>query len=344
MVTILVFILKVTPPQVSGLTTRQKLARLDVLGELFLFPSIICLLLAMQWGGSTYAWSNPRIIALFVLFGVLLIAFILVQIFRQESATIPKSVITNRSIIAAMWFAATLGSAMMLFVYYLPIWFQAIKGDSAVKSGIHTLPMVLALVVGSIGAGRSVAAVGYYTPFAIACAVVMPIGAGLFVTFTTTTKASMWIGTQIIFGLGLGLGMQQTNLAAQTVLRRADVPTGIALVMFCNKMGGAIFVSVGQNLLNSNLVKLLPEAVPTLNTTTIINTGATELRKIVPVEQLPKLLLAYNAAIRQVFICGTILTCLTVIGAAGLEWRSVKGKQGPVVKPIASEEKAGEKV
>lgn len=98
---------------------------------------------------------------------------------------------------------------MLTSVSYLPIWFQAIKGKSAVDSGIAILPMVIALVIGSIFAGQMVSKIGYYTPFMIASAVLMPIGAGLITTFHVDTPKSHWIGYQVLFGFGLGLGMQQ---------------------------------------------------------------------------------------------------------------------------------------
>ena len=60
---------------------------MDVVGNVLFLPSIICLLLALQWGGTTYPWSNGRIIALFTLFGVLLVGFIVVQIKLGKSAT-----------------------------------------------------------------------------------------------------------------------------------------------------------------------------------------------------------------------------------------------------------------
>ena len=113
---IILFLLKPTEPTQKGLTIRQQLAKLDLLGELFLLPCIVCLLLALQWGGSTYAWSNGRIIALFVLFGVLLIAFIPVQVFMQDTATIPGRIIFDRSIIGSMWYTFCLASTMMLLV------------------------------------------------------------------------------------------------------------------------------------------------------------------------------------------------------------------------------------
>lgn len=113
---IIFFLLTPGEPSQKGLTLRQQLGRLDLLGEFFLLPCIICLLLALQWGGSTYQWNDPIIIALFVLFGVLLIAFVAVQVYMPETATIPGRIIWNRSIIGAMWFTFCMASAMMLMV------------------------------------------------------------------------------------------------------------------------------------------------------------------------------------------------------------------------------------
>ncbi|KAI7229078.1 MFS general substrate transporter [Hortaea werneckii] len=325
---IILLILKPAPPQFQGLTLKQKVTRLDLLGELFLVPCVICLLLALQWGGSAFAWSDGRIIALLIVFGVLFLAFVLVQCLIQSSATLPSSVIKNRSIITGIMFNFCFSSAMLTLVYWIPTWFQAIKGTSAVESGINTIPLVLSLVVASILAGQAVGRIGCYTPFAIASAIIMPIGAGLVTTWTVQTGSPKWIGFQILFGFGVGLGMQQATMAAQTVLRKQDVPTGVALLFFAQQLGGAIFVSVGQNVLNSKLVSGIIRLVPGLSPERILNTGATELRRIVPAQDLQGVLVAYNSALRQVFIVATTMACLAALGAFGLEWRSVKAKEG----------------
>lgn len=117
-------------------------------------------------------------------------------------------------------------------------------------------------------------------------------------------------------------------MAAQTVLRKQDVPTGVALLFFAQQLGGAIFVSVGQNMLNSKLVSGIVKLVPDLSPERILNTGATELRQIVPAHDLQGVLVVYNSALRQVFVVATAMACLAALGAFSLEWRSVKAKEG----------------
>lgn len=117
-------------------------------------------------------------------------------------------------------------------------------------------------------------------------------------------------------------------MAAQTVLRKQDVPTGVALLFFAQQLGGAIFVSVGQNVLNSKLVSGIVRLVPDLSPERILNTGATKLRRFVPAQDLQGVLVAYNLALRQVFVVATAIACLAALGAFSLEWRSVKAKEG----------------
>ena len=106
--------------QPASIVTHIK--RLDPLGTFFFLPGIVSLLLALQWGGSTYAWSNGRIIALFIVFGVLIAAFAAVQILKPETATVPPKVITQRSILCGALFTFFLAGAMLMTVYFVPIW------------------------------------------------------------------------------------------------------------------------------------------------------------------------------------------------------------------------------
>lgn len=322
-IVIIALILKVQAPSSASMPTADKLKQLDPLGTFFFLPGIICLLLALQWGGSTYAWSDGRIIALLVLFVVLIVAFVVVQIVRQEGATVPPRIFMQRSILAGVLYTLGAGSAMMIFVYYIPIYFQAIQGVDAVESGVRNLALVLSLVVGSLSTGIMVTVIGYYTPFMIIASIIMSVGAGMLTTLTTTSGEGMWLGYQIIFGIGLGIGMQQPNLAAQAVLSRRDVSIGASLMVFSQSLGGAIFISVGQNILSNKLAAGL-EALGGVNPAAVVSTGATDIRNIVPAHLLPQVLEIYNSAIVDAFYAGLAMACFTIIGALAMEWRNIK--------------------
>ncbi|KAK8216891.1 MFS sugar transporter [Zalaria obscura] len=316
-----------TTQATKDMNLKQRVQQFDIIGTFVFLPMIVCLLLALQWGGTTYPWSNGRIIALFVVFGVLCIIFIFIQWKKQETATVPPRVLGQRSVAASAWFGTCLGAAFFVMVYYLPVWFQAIKGTTATKSGIDNLPLILGLVIISMVAGIAITKVGYYTPFVIASSVLMSIGAGLLSTFTTDANHSKWIGYQALFGFGVGFGMQQPLIAVQTVLPKADVPIGTAIVMFTQTLGGALFISVAQNVFTNKLLSNLAEVVPDLDSAIVLATGATELKNVIPHQYLSGVLTAYNAAINNTFYVSVAMSVLSIVGALALEWKSVKGKK-----------------
>jgi EmrB/QacA subfamily drug resistance transporter len=340
-IAIVFFFLRLEFEAPEELTWKQKLMKLDPYGTALFLPSIVCLLLALQNGGTLWAWNSGRVIALLVVFSITICAFVAVQIWQQESATVPPRILTHyRSVLAGVLYSFFLGAGMMIFVYYLPIWFQAIKGASAMKSGIMTIPLVLGLVISSIAAGFLTRKVGYYTPWMYISCVLTPIAAGLITTFTTHTDHSKWIGYQALYGLGLGLGMQQPSVAAQTVLPKQDVPTGASLIFFAQTLGGSIFVSVANNIFDNELVKSLSESkIPGLNGAIVTKVGATDLRKYIPAGKLELVLTKYNAALRTTFIVGTAVATTTIFGAVLMEWRSVKKDAGPGGRPKSAESK-----
>lgn len=77
--------LKKPPPPAAeaGLSSMKKIRQLDIPGATLLIGAITCLLLALQWGGTEYSWSNPRVFGCLIGFGIVLIAFIILQ-FRDK--------------------------------------------------------------------------------------------------------------------------------------------------------------------------------------------------------------------------------------------------------------------
>ncbi|KFX96550.1 hypothetical protein V490_03303 [Pseudogymnoascus sp. VKM F-3557] len=328
-VTILVVVLILHLPNQKldeqGAGWFERLKQLDPIGNLIFFPAVVCLIIALQWGGSQYSWKDARIIVLLVLCGVLCIAFIGIQIWKQESAMVPPRLVKQRSIAAAMWCNFFNGAGMMIVMYYLPIWFQAIKGATALKSGIMLLPMILSTVVASLSSGFLVAKLGYYTPFFILSSVITTIGAGLFTTFTPDTGHAKWIGYQVLYGIGLGFGIQQPLNVVQTVLDRSDIATGSAVVMFVRFLGPAIFLPVGQNIFLDQLISKLA-SIPGINAKAVLDGGATDIKNLATGDNLDRLILDYNDSIVHVFYV-VIATCgATIFGSVLVEWRSLKAR------------------
>lgn len=307
-------------------TWREQLGKMDLPGTVVFFPCVICLLLALQWGGSKYAWNSGRIIALLVLTGLLAIAFIFIQYKQQENATVPPRIFKKRSIWGASWFGAMMGAAFFVMIYFLPIWFQAIKNASATKSGIMNLPMILSLVIISIISGGLVTWLGQYAPFMLVSSIVISIGAGLLSTLETDSGSAKWIGYQFIFGAGVGFGMQNALVAVQGCLDIEDIPIGTALIMFSQTLGGALFISVAQNVFTNQLIKHLKTVVPDMSPQFILQIGATEIKNAIDSQYLDAVLEVYNKTLSETYYVAVATAVMSILGAAFVEWKSIKGK------------------
>lgn len=83
---------------------REKLARMDTIGTILLVASVVCLLIALQWGGITYPWKSSKVIGLFIGAGLLFTVFVGLQWRLGERATIPLRILRQRSVIMGAWF------------------------------------------------------------------------------------------------------------------------------------------------------------------------------------------------------------------------------------------------
>lgn len=330
-IAILFFFVKATPGKDHGRGWADKIRHLDPLGAAMLLPAVVCLMLALQWAGSTYAWRDWRIILLFVFGGMLAATFIASQILMPETATVPPHIAGQRTVVASFFFSTMTGGAMMVVTYWIAIWFQAIQNISAVKAGERTIALVLSQAVGAIMGGGSAQLIGYPSPIMVTSAIFTSVGAGMLSTISIHASSGEWIGYQVLVGLGLGFGTQQASLAVQTVLTKEDIPSAISLIFFGMQFGGSIFVCVGQNIFNQELVRGLAQAaIPGLDVSAILNTGTTELRNLVHNDDdLANLLIVYNQSLTSVFYVAAGAAAAGIIGPFFVQWRSVKGV-GPV--------------
>lgn len=212
-------------------------------------------------------------------------------------------------------------------VYYLPFYFQAVKGTSAEGSGIRTIPYLATIILSSIIVGGGITVIGIYKPFMIFGGAIFTVGAGLMYTFQVNSSVGRWVGYQLLSGFGAGAGVQIPFIAVQVVLGKKDMPSGNAIAIFFNSLGGAISISVAQNIFSNGLYSNIPKYAPDVVPAIIVNAGATHLRDVVTAVQLPGVLEAYMVALKNAFIVPIVVGGIATICACFVEWKSVKGKK-----------------
>lgn len=112
----------------SHMPIKDRIKQVDLVGATFLICAIVCLLLALQWGGQTYPWKNSKVWGTLLGFGLLIIVFIAIQILQKDRATIPLRVFKQRTVLVSCVFSALL--SMALYTYVIASKFEYACTDS----------------------------------------------------------------------------------------------------------------------------------------------------------------------------------------------------------------------
>ncbi|KAF3763010.1 putative MFS transporter [Cryphonectria parasitica EP155] len=294
--------------------------KLDPVGFVLFAGAATSVLLATTWGGTTYAWSSATIIGLFCGFAALSVVFTLWILHAGENALIPPSTFRRRSVTFGSAFMFLQGGATQMISYYLPYWFQAIKGDSAVWSAIHMLPSILSQILALITFGTQVRRFQFIPPWGITGSVLSCIGAGLITTFSVHTSTGRWIGYQIIASVGRGMAFQVPIISIQETVPAKETAAATSVANLFMQFGTAISISASQSIFDNRLPDLLSQYAPDVDASAVLNAGATEVRGLVAPSQLPGFLLAYNEALVIMFYFPVGCSALAALVGFGLPW------------------------
>ncbi|KAI6301553.1 hypothetical protein MCOR32_002142 [Pyricularia oryzae] len=301
------------------MTWGQLIMRLDPLGTLLLLTSLVCLVLALQWGGENNAWSDGKVVATLTVFAATILPWIALQRFQGEDATVPWSIVSQRSVAG----------------------FQSLQGDNPQASGFKQLALCLSTTVGAVVAGGLVVATGYYNPYMILGSVLATAGAAMLMIIDPNRDLGFVIGAQILIGVGIGAGGEQANVAVQAVLPSDKLARGTSLSLFARLFGFALWVPVAQSIIQKEIfVQIGPELTGQI----FGEGGARDLREqleeIFDGDNTPDYLDALdrvNYALTRAFMLAVILAALSLPFSMLVEWRSVKKKHGSKGKNIEGE-------
>lgn len=251
------------PDQAKG---WKAVLHMDWLGTALAFLFITCLLLALQWGGNEYRWDSWRVILLFILGGLLCIAFFAWEWYFDERALIPRSIMSNRTVQGASLGLFNLMLVMLAATYQLPIYFQAARGRTPQQSGIDIIPFMILVCVGIFVSGGFVTKTGHYWAFLLIGPPIAAAGVGLLYTVREDTSSAKIIGYQILAGFGIGLAFQNFILGVQAEYagRTALLPQATGVASFFQLTGAALGIGIVNTVqsiyLNRYLVQYAPDA------------------------------------------------------------------------------------
>lgn len=227
---------------------------LDWIGTVLCVAFSTCLLLGLEWGGSVHPWNSVAVIVPLCIFGVLAISFIVWEWHRGLHALVPFEYFKRRTQSGACLEGFFLLTALIVSIYYLPLWYQ-INGRSSVQSGIDILPLMLSYVVSSAFASGVTSITKRYWYLMFALPLTSIAGAALLFTVEATTASPKLLGYQILLGFGIGGSYQSTFVAVQA--EWADKPQEVsrasAILTFLGYFGAIIGLSIAGTIFDNGL-------------------------------------------------------------------------------------------
>ncbi|KAK6453903.1 major facilitator superfamily domain-containing protein [Scheffersomyces xylosifermentans] len=257
MVTIFFFIdnKKNTSQLNDVLSRREKFMNIDYLGMLFSTASLTLLLVALSGGGSTYAWNSPLIIAMFIVGGVCLIGFVIIEWKIPKLPMIPLSLFSRTSLSLILSSNFLYGMAYYGFIYYLPYYFQIIRGLDSIHSSILLLPLVLTQSIASMIGGYIISYIGHYKYIVLGGYGIWTLSCGLLFLFNRNTNFGVVCVVLFLMGIGVGWTFQPTMVAAQSQAKKSERAVVIGARNVLRSFGGAIGIAVASLIVSNSLLK-----------------------------------------------------------------------------------------
>ncbi|ROW03612.1 hypothetical protein VPNG_07165 [Cytospora leucostoma] len=300
------------PKKSPGSVLQNIHHHLDLLGFALFAPAIVMLLLALQFGGNEYPWNSSQVIGLFCGAGAIFIVWMVWNYHKGADALLPVAIIRRRVIWMSGVNYTFLLSTLFGASYFLPIYFQAVKGVSAVLSGVYLLATILPQLLSAVIGGTLVSKIGRVPPMALFSATLTTVGSGLYSLFTPGSSTGEWVGFQVITGLGRGIGLQMPIVAAQNSISQDELSPTMAFLVWCQYIGPAIFLALYNTVFDTSLKSQLREQASNADAAAIIDAGATGFRSIVEPQDLRGVLRAYTNSLDNVFYL--------VAGAGAVSW------------------------
>ncbi|KAF2866140.1 major facilitator superfamily transporter [Massariosphaeria phaeospora] len=316
---------------------KEKLLQMDIQGTALICASVVCYLLALQWGGVSKAWNNSEVIGLLVGFVVIGLAFTANEWLMGERALIHPRFLKHRTITPGCLFCFFIAGNFYILLFYLPIYFQAVKGTSAVDSGIRLLPLILAMTIIQVVVGVSISVTGVWNPLMLFGGIMTTVGSGLLLNLGVDSGAGEWIGYQIIAGIGLGCCFNVPIIVTQRIVRASDVATTTSVVLFFQSMGGSIVVSAGQSIFQNELINKLRETNPDISPFSVASADATTLRHLFTPAQLAGILEAYSHGLWAAFALAIPMAGVATLFTLVPKWSRLRGPDE--VPPVSASDK-----
>ncbi|KAL8872187.1 MAG: hypothetical protein Q9174_002140 [Haloplaca sp. 1 TL-2023] len=235
-----------------------QLRRVDWFGSFIFIASTTSFLIPITWGGVSYPWTSWHTLVPLCLGIAGLITFVTYEEVVAAEPLIPPRIFKNTT--SAVSYVTTVIHGMILWslLYYLPLYYEAVKGFSPVISGVALFPETFTVAPTTVVVGVLITLTGRYRWAIWAGWVLTVVGTGLLYLLDVDTPTVKWVFLNLVGGLGMGMLFPSMAFAIQASQTSQDLAFAVAMFSFFRAFGQAIGVAVGGTVFQNQMkTKLL---------------------------------------------------------------------------------------
>lgn len=241
-------------------TARNALKRTDLGGNSLLVASVVAILLALTWGGTQYPWNSWRTVLPLTIGLVGLVAFLWIQSTTLiPEPTMPIRLFANRTSLGGFLLTFLHALIMYAMVYFLPLYFQAVKNTGILESGVNTIALFATAMSFSTVSALLLSRFGRYVPLFFSGWALMSLCMGLYSRMDANTSTAYWAAATCAGGIGIGLLAPTTLPAIQAPLAETDQAIITATWGFVRSFGGVWGVAIPAAVFNSRVNELVAD-------------------------------------------------------------------------------------
>lgn len=279
---------------------REAIKTLDIVGILAIAAATVLLLLAFEWASLGTSWSSPQIL-ISLITAALSLGFFIYAETKATKPVIPLRFFTHPTRIGAYLAAFFHAVAYMGLNYYLPIYFQAVRGQSASQSGISMLPLVLMFGIASTGAGYLITFTKKYQTLICGSFLVATMGCAMLVHLNRNTSTAVTVVLLLIAGIGVAPNFNSLlipiHASFDETSDNSDIAMSASAYSFIRTIGLSMGISVSGLVCFDELQKLSTGSTSELSISQLIE----DVGKMVG-EEKQKTIGVFETAMTHVFI------------------------------------------
>ncbi|ANB12839.1 Vba5p [Sugiyamaella lignohabitans] len=285
-------------------TILQKIKRIDIIGISVFTASMTSLLLGITFGGVNFPWNSYHVLLPLILGVVGFAGFCVYEYKVPKDPMIRLAVFSNRSAFIGYIQVLIHGLILWCLIYYLPLYYQGVKGYSALISGVAALPETITISPMAIISGILVAKYSHYVYQSWVAWAFVTLGAGLLYLLKVHTTVGQFIGLNIPISIGAGILFASLNISVIAPNTNENTPYAAAMLAFVRVMGQAIGVAIGGSIFANRLSDKI-SSDPLLSA---FRDNSQAIALVEVIKHLPEspvkaaLILAFDDAVRLVYI------------------------------------------